>query len=125
MWRKRQGRRACPALNLPFSFRCVDPTMTIEIKILQSANAQLLDHLPPGLFDKRINPALAAEFLGDPRHHLVVAIDASEVVGFISAVDYIHPDKPRELWINEVAVAPSHQGRGIGKRLLAAMLDLA
>jgi len=44
------------------------------------------------------------------------------VVGMASAVDYVHPDKAPQLWINEVGVAPSHQQRGIGRRLLDALL---
>ena len=42
-------------------------------------------------------------------------------MGFASGVHYVHPDKPAELWINEVGVAPSHQRRGLGKRLLQAI----
>ena len=42
-----------------------------------------------------------------------------------SAVHYVHPDKAPELWINEIGVAPSHQGKGIGKRLLNALLAKA
>jgi ribosomal protein S18 acetylase RimI-like enzyme len=34
----------------------------------------------------------------------------------------VHPDKPRELWVNEVGVAPTHQGRGVGRRVLDALL---
>ena len=64
-------------------------------------------------------------FLHDARHHLAVALDDGLVVGVASAVDYIHPDKPVELWINEVGVAPTHQRRGIGTRLLLALFDLA
>jgi aminoglycoside 6'-N-acetyltransferase I len=59
-----------------------------------------------------------AEFLRDERHHLAVAIEDETVVGFASGVHYVHPDKPAELWINEVGVAPSHHRRGIGKPLL-------
>lgn len=40
-----------------------------------------------------------------------------------SAVHYLHPDKPPELWINEVGVAPTHQNAGIARRLIAALLD--
>jgi aminoglycoside 6'-N-acetyltransferase I len=36
-------------------------------------------------------------------------------------VHYVHPDKPPELWVNEVGVAPSHQGHGIGRSLLRAL----
>jgi ribosomal protein S18 acetylase RimI-like enzyme len=39
-----------------------------------------------------------------------------------SGVHYIHPDKAPELWVNEVGVAPSHQGRGIGRRVLGVLL---
>jgi len=65
-----------------------------------------------------------AEFLTDPRHHLVAALDDGQVIGFVSAVHYVHPDKPTELWLNEVSVAPSHQNRGVGRLMLANMLAL-
>jgi ribosomal protein S18 acetylase RimI-like enzyme len=55
-----------------------------------------------------------------------VAVEGGQVVGFVSAGHYLHPDKPRpELWINEVGVAATHQGRGLGTRLIRSMLDLA
>jgi aminoglycoside 6'-N-acetyltransferase I len=51
-------------------------------------------------------------------------MDTDLVVGFVSAVVYLHPDKVApELWINEIGVAPTHQRQGIGKRLLEAMLE--
>jgi aminoglycoside 6'-N-acetyltransferase I len=39
-----------------------------------------------------------------------------------SAVDYVHPDKAPQLWINEIGVAPTHRRRGVGRRLLDALL---
>lgn len=99
--------------------------MSIDIQRLGSADARLLDDLDPDVFDDPLDPAATAVFLADPRHHLVVALDGGRVVGFVSAVHYVHPDKPGpELWINEVGVASSHHGRGIGKALLGAMLDV-
>jgi len=50
-----------------------------------------------------------------------VALDDGLVVGFATAVHYINPDKPPELWINEVGVAASHRRRGCGKKLLSAL----
>jgi GNAT superfamily N-acetyltransferase len=68
----------------------------------------------------------AASFLADPRHHLAVAIECGAVIGFVSAVEYVHPDKPSpELWINEVGVASTHRGCGVGKAVLHAVLNLA
>jgi aminoglycoside 6'-N-acetyltransferase I len=74
------------------------------------------------VFDNDVDPKLAREFLADPHHHIAVALDNGVVVGFASAVDYIHPDKPRELWVNEVGTAPTHQGQGIAKRVMVALL---
>jgi len=97
--------------------------MPIEIKTLSPDDRTILQKVAPDVFDNPIDPRLAAEFLRDRRHHLVVALDGDVVVGFASGVDYIHPDKPEELWINEVAVAPGYRRQGIGKRMLAALLE--
>jgi aminoglycoside 6'-N-acetyltransferase I len=95
-----------------------EPRETIENRLLGPEDERLLRHVAPRTFDHHVDPALAAEFLRDPRHHLAVAIENGSVVGFASGVHYVHPDKPAELWINEVGVAPTHQRQGLGKRLL-------
>lgn len=82
----------------------------------------VLARVAEGVFDGPVIPGVAAEFLADPRHHLCVAVEDGVVVGMASAVHYVHPDKPAELWINEVGVAPSHHRRGIGKRILTELL---
>lgn len=95
--------------------------MPIEIRVLGAGDAELLDHVAPDVFDGPVDTRWSAEFLADERHHLVVAIDGGRVVGMASAVHYVHPDKSPELWVNEVGVAESHQGQGIGQKLLAAL----
>lgn len=35
---------------------------------------------------------------------------------------YVHPDKPAQLFINEVGVAESHRGKGVAKAVLAQLL---
>ncbi|HKF67706.1 MAG TPA: GNAT family N-acetyltransferase [Vicinamibacterales bacterium] len=96
-----------------------------EIRILESGDDAVLGNVAPGVFDNALDPALVAEFLNDKRHHLAVATDAGQVVGFASGVHYVHPDKPAEMFINEVAVAPSHHRRGIGKAVVEALLEHA
>ena len=98
-------------------------TNSVEIRILGSADAQLLRACTEDVFDNPVSPELAAEFLADSRHHIAAAIVNGTLVGFISAVHYVHPDKSPELWINEVGVSELQRGRGIGKRLLEAMLE--
>ncbi len=96
----------------------------VACRVLGPGDEAVLAKVAPEVFDEQIRPQLVAEFLNDPRHHLVVAIDAELVVGFVSAVHYVHPDKPAELWINEVGVAPSYQQQGLGRRLLDRTLAL-
>jgi len=97
--------------------------MPIEVRVLGPADADLLtSRVADGVFDDAVEPKLAEEFLNDPRHALCVAIDDGVVVGMASGVRYVHPDKPSELWINEVGVAPSHQRRGLAKAILAELL---
>jgi aminoglycoside 6'-N-acetyltransferase I len=100
--------------------------MPIEIRILHTKDASILDHVAPDVFDDPIVPQALQEFLDSPRHHLAVATDEGMVVGFASAVQYVHPDKPRpELWVNEVGVSPAYQNRGVGKALMQALLEVA
>lgn len=95
----------------------------IEVRILTQVDASLLEHVAPDVFDEPIDANWSAEFLADSRHHLAVAIDEGTVIGMASGVHYVHPDKPPELWINEVGVAETHRRRGIARRLLEALFE--
>ena len=98
----------------------------IEIKLLTPTDFHILNQVAEDVFDDPIVESSAQEFLADPRHRLVVALDNDLVVGFVSAVIYLHPDKPTpELWINEIGVAPTHQRQRIGKALMQTILDIA
>lgn len=100
--------------------------MTITIKILNHDDFDILRNIDLDVFDDLLDIPKAKEFLADPRHHLVVAIVNDQVVGFVSAVHYVHPDKPcPELWINEVSVAEKHRRQGLGKRLMNAVFEVA
>jgi aminoglycoside 6'-N-acetyltransferase I len=101
-------------------------TAGVEVRTLTAADAALLERVAPGVFDDPLDAAATRRFLDDPRHHLAVAIDGGTIVGMASAVHYDHPDKPApEMWVNEVGVAPTHRERGLGKRLLARIIDEA
>jgi ribosomal protein S18 acetylase RimI-like enzyme len=97
--------------------------MTPRVKILQPGDDHVLMNVAEGLFDQPVDAKLTKEFLEDPRHHIAVAIDDGVVVAFASGVHYVHPDKPPELWVNEVSVASTHQRRGLAKAVLRALLE--
>lgn len=97
----------------------------IEIRLLGTGDAQVLANVSEDLFDNSIDSNLVEELLSDPRHHLAVAIDEGVVVGFVSGVHYVHPDKRAQMFVNEVSTAASHRRGGIGRALLGALFDHA
>ena len=73
------------------------------------------------LFDSKIKPHRAKEFLDDPRHHMLLAYADGKVVGLISGFHYVHPDKDPQLFINEVGVVDEFQNQEIGRDLVKHM----
>src|SRR5215218_7687678 len=96
--------------------------MALTLRLLTAADADVLARVAADVFDEPIDARWTRRFLDDPHHHMVVAIDDGVVVGMTTAVDYVHPDKAPQLWINEVGVGTSHRGRGIAKQMLERML---
>ncbi len=95
---------------------------TIVVKLLGPADGSLFENVAPDTFDNPVAPRLVREFLDDPRHHIVAALDGDRIVGMATAVHYVHPDKAAQLFINEVGVAESYHRMGIGGRLMDALL---
>ncbi len=76
------------------------------------------------LFDEPVRPEAARRFLDDPTHHLCLAYEGGEAVGFVSGVEVTHPDKGTELFLYELAVDEPHRRRGIGTALVRALGDV-
>ena len=98
--------------------------MPITIRLLDPDDADVLANVAEGTFDHEIDDRWTQIFFADPHSHLVVALDGDVVVGMVSCIDYVHPDKPPQLWINEVGVGTAYRQRGIATHLLGAALDL-
>ncbi len=79
--------------------------------------------LDDDVFDNPVDPNLLCEYLGNPSNALFVATIDGRVVGMISGLAYLHPDKPKTLFVNEVGVSDRYQRRGIGTLLLNAILE--
>jgi aminoglycoside 6'-N-acetyltransferase I len=96
-----------------------------HIQQLSSESSHILARVGPDVFDNPIDARQLRAFLDDERHILFVALDNEVVVGMASAVEYFHPDKQPQLWINEVGVASTHRRKGIGRRLVEELLNTA
>ncbi len=94
----------------------------LTLNLVTTESAHLLERVVPDVFDHEVRPELLAEFLGNPANHLVVAVVDGEVIGMATALSYVHPDKPLQLFINEVGVAGPYQRAGVGRRLVEFLL---
>jgi ribosomal protein S18 acetylase RimI-like enzyme len=95
----------------------------VSIHLVGESNRSLLDRVDDDVFDHRVQPPLLRAFLDNPANLLVVAVAERRVVGMASGIAYVHPDKPLSLFINEVGVAGRFQRQGIGRQLLAALIE--
>jgi ribosomal protein S18 acetylase RimI-like enzyme len=84
-----------------------------------------LVHAASHLFDGPARPNATAAFLADERHHLLVAYEGLQPVGFVSGVEVTHPDKGTEMFLYELAVDQPYQRRGIGRGLVEELAAVA
>ena len=96
--------------------------MRFDIHLVSSENSEILDRIGADVFDDPIDTPQLYAFLDDMRHIMFVAVHEETVVGMASAVEYFHPDKNPQLWINEIGVASTHRRLGIGRSLVKALL---
>lgn len=97
----------------------------MDIILTGPGNAPLFDNLHDDVFDGPVRPDLLQEYLADPRLHMVVARVDGQIVGMITGLHHIHPDKPPQMWVNELGVATHVRRRGIATALMQALTDHA
>jgi ribosomal protein S18 acetylase RimI-like enzyme len=94
------------------------------IRQLSDGDEGVFDAVHDDVFDDPIRPEGVRAFLQDPNSVIVVALDADVVVGMVTAQVYAHPDKPLQLWINELGVAEPFRRRGIARALMTMVLQV-
>ena len=92
--------------------------MTIEIIQLGESNMDILNQYDEDIFDETIDAGRLAAMLKEHNNILLVAVHDSVVIGQVLAVIHRHPDKPTELYIDDLGVSGKFQRRGVATRLL-------
>lgn len=100
--------------------------MTMSFRIATHSDApgiaQVLRSVWP---DDTADPARIATATAQPNAHTLVALDDERIVGFVSGFTTVSALAERRLEVDLLAVAPSHQGRGIGRELVRHLTDMA
>jgi ribosomal protein S18 acetylase RimI-like enzyme len=94
----------------------------LEVRQVKCGDEALFERVAAGVFDEPIDTDRLSAYLAEPGHHMLVALHDGEVVAQLAAVVHRHPDKPTELYIDEVGVAPAFQRQGIARRMFDEML---
>jgi ribosomal protein S18 acetylase RimI-like enzyme len=94
---------------------------TITVRRVGAGETRAFKRVAPEVFDAPIDPAWLAAYLAAPNHFLVLAFENDVVVGQCAAILHRHPDKPVELYIDEVGTASTHRRLGVARLMLDAM----
>ena len=92
---------------------------------IDQSNAQLLDNVAQGTFDHAIDPKHLANYLARPTNWMVVAMHGDLVVGMVMATPLDAPDKPTEIFLNEIGTADDWRRKGIARLLMQKLFERA
>lgn len=94
----------------------------LPCRLLGPGDEDVLARVAPGVFDHAVDPAQARAFLRAPGHLIAVALDRGTVVAMATGTVLLHPDKPPQLFVNEVGTGTAYRRRGLARRLLPLLL---
>ena len=92
--------------------------MAIEIIQLSESNMDVLNNYDEDIFDEKIDTYSLAAMLKERNNILLVAVNEGVVIGQVLGVIHRHPDKPTELYIDDLGVSEKFQRRGVATRLI-------
>jgi ribosomal protein S18 acetylase RimI-like enzyme len=92
--------------------------VSFTLKRLSTHDAALFQRVAPDVFDEPIDPDRLTAYLSSPGHIMVLALEDQLVVGQCAGVIHRHPDKPTELYVDEVGTASTHRRQGIARAML-------
>lgn len=95
--------------------------MSFVLRRIGPHDAALLEQVAKGVFDEPVRTDRLARYLHAPGHLMVLALADGMVVGQCVGVIHHHPDKPSELYVDEVGTADAYLRRGIATAMLAEL----
>ena len=92
--------------------------MALTLRRMQPGDEAMFQSIAPEVFDEPVDAGRLHDYLRTPGHLMVLAFDGELVVGQCAGVLHRHPDKPTELYIDEVGTASTHRRMGIARLMM-------
>lgn len=92
--------------------------MAMTVRRMTAGDETLFHSIAPDVFDEPIDTGRLHAYLRAPGHLMVLAFEDDLVVGQCAGVIHRHPDKPTELYVDEVGAASTHRRRGIARQMM-------
>jgi aminoglycoside 6'-N-acetyltransferase I len=92
--------------------------MPFTLKRMHTGDESAFQHIAPDVFDEPVDTHRLHDYLRTPGHLMLLAFEGDLVVGQCAAVIHRHPDKPTELYVDEVGAASTHRRQGIARAML-------
>jgi len=92
--------------------------MSIIVRRMRAGDETAFQSIAPDVFDEPIDAESLDAYLREPGHIMVLAFEGDLVVGQCAGVIHRHPDKPTELYVDEVGTASTHLRRGIARMMM-------
>jgi ribosomal protein S18 acetylase RimI-like enzyme len=96
----------------------------VEIRSLGRGDEEMVI-AASGLFDGPADERATSRFLAEDGHHILVAYEQGDPVGFVTGVEVTHPDKGTEMFLYELAVEGGFRRSGIGRALVEELARIA
>lgn len=100
-------------------------TLELTTCWIDPSNAHLLDKVAVGTFDHAIDPERLERYLAGSANWMAVAVHEGLVVGMLMVVIHDHPDKPTELFLDEIGTGDDWRRKGIANTLMLKLFERA
>ena len=92
--------------------------MPFTLRRMTAGNEPSFAQIAPEVFDEPIDAPRLRDYLRTQGHMMVLAFEGEVVVGQCAGVLHRHPDKPTELYVDEVGTASTHRRQGIARAMM-------
>jgi aminoglycoside 6'-N-acetyltransferase I len=95
--------------------------MAFTLRRCVAGDEAVFVRVAPEVFDEPVDAVRLADYLRTPGHMMVAALEGHLVVGQCAGVVHRHPDKPTELYVDEVGTASTHRRQRIARAMLSEL----